>query len=52
LEEKNALLMSKASSAALSELDKTIKTDAAIEMFLSGHAEKYHNSKAVVNFSE
>ena len=52
LAEKNALLMSKASSAALSELNTTIKTNEAINLYLSNHAKQYHDARAVVNFSE
>lgn len=52
LAEKNALLMSKASPNALTELHKTFATDTAIELYLSDHAKQYHNSKAIVNFGE
>lgn len=52
LAEKNALLISKASSQALSELDNTIKTNDAINLYLTNHAKQFHNTRTVINFEE
>jgi hypothetical protein len=52
LAEKNALLLSKASPEALAELNKIIKTNEAVTLYLSNHAKQNNNSDAIINFEE